>query len=59
MANPYDKLLDVKEYLYDAWFKELDYSYAKHWFEEGNSYDKIIPGCSSIVKNGQLGRNLD
>ena len=54
----YQSIDKIKNYLYSVRYGEIDYEYAKEYFESG--YDDFsIGACSSISKGDYYGRNFD
>lgn len=54
----YSSIKKDAPYLYEAYYDDLNYSYAKEYFKKQNA-DVPVGGCSSLRKNEFFGRNYD
>lgn len=54
---PYDKVTFIKDYLFDASYSKLDYTFAKDFFM--NNTLPSSGGCTSVRKGNYFGRNFD
>lgn len=57
-VNAYAELTKIKDYLYETYYTECDYSYAKKYFET-RRVPVTIGACSAVKKGNFYGRNLD
>ena len=56
--NAYEELTKVKDYLYEAYYKTLDYQYALDYFIN-TKISLPQSGCTTIRKGNYYGRNYD
>lgn len=52
--NGYTAINKIEDYLYSAYYDELDFDYAKSY-----SVEEDFGGCTCFVKNGKMYRNYD
>lgn len=52
------KIKPVKKYLYEADYDDVDYDFAKDYFDLGKA-DILLGVCSAVRKGNLLGRKFD
>lgn len=53
----FDEKVKKKDYVYEMWYSNLDYDYARNYFKERGDFPAAA--CSSVRNGNIVGRNLD